>query len=262
MLSDTFGSTAIDLLQEPKLPKGMFSIMNNHDESFINFYIAGLAFYVYFTEECTRYADLHEFVHTVTVRIPELCQLKKLFLKAADSLHIDSLNLDAICSNYQRARFDLVKRCKCNSHNILRDLLSAAVDSFCLVTVAETILLMSYFLGRLHMIVPLQPRRMGILNLYQNIKIRQGWYRTKDHPYLGLRGEPYCQGVDPDIIWDFGAINSRLRPNQGSRGPTKAHEALVRHFQFTWIFSLETQRLPCWVPIQLQQSVMGEYIVL
>lgn len=180
MFEETFGEDAAHLFGRKPLLKRTIDVTDTAVDLFVRIYSAGAAFYVYLTTECGRYANVHEFIVLATAQIPELRHLKTDLLKTANKYIPDSLDGETICGDYIDATSILAKGyCRCRVHNEARD---PNPYRFCLVTVVETILVVSYLLGRISMAVALNPRRTGLLNLYDNI--------NHAHTPSGLSAQP------------------------------------------------------------------------
>ena len=78
-----------------------------------------------------------------------------------------------VCKAFRAARADLNASCVCPEHKKDGSGHRQQSESCCSVRIAETILVMSYLLGRLNLTVPLRPRRRGILAIYDHMRLDQ-----------------------------------------------------------------------------------------
>ena len=172
MFSETFGKDFEDLINLSPPPGP--SILSTPEDKFARLFIAGAAFFVLHTPEACRYKDLMEFVLSAMSSIPEFRPCKHKLLDPAIQRKASAMSLEELSEEYNHIR------------NILAREHSEFVEqyhrkSFCLATITETILIMSYLLGRLTLEGSLLPKRSGILKIYNDIPMFSG---------VGLVGEP------------------------------------------------------------------------
>ena len=176
VLRDTFGATAENLLNAQSVPPMNLSrvlhVPITLGQAFVEFFVAGAAFYTQKTIECTRYTSMHDFVSSATAHITELEPLKQHLLRAASQWGSDGRHF---YDRFFRAFLALCGRCRCVKH-MDRSLDRHLDEQFCSVVVAETILVLSYLLGRTIIVGSLNPRRAGLLGIYRDIEK----YLTKD----------------------------------------------------------------------------------
>lgn len=222
MLCETFGRDAEDLLRQtpessPDESKPSsdcthtlsLNEVSNLNDAFVGFFVAGAAFYTCLTTESTRYANVQDFILSATTRLPELTPLKGKLSQVASQLNLSEMSSRELCAGYFHARKALTIRCRCPEHNVR--IFSFEVQrrsQFCLARIAEIYLSMSYLTGRLHLEVPLNPRRHGILRLYEdmrafpadaNERLPQGVIRDENR----IRSQIMCDSGDTDLRFLF-----------------------------------------------------------
>ena len=172
VLKDTFGATAENLLKAQSASlmslNQVLHAPTTLGQAFVDFFIAGAAFYTQMTIESTRYISIHDFVLSATAYIMELAPLKQNMLRAASQWDSDGQNFyDKFLDTY----LALSQRCRCVVHRGHR--LNRVLDnSFCSVAVAATILVLSFLLGQTNMVGSLNPRRAGLLEIYGDTERR------------------------------------------------------------------------------------------
>ena len=170
MFSETFGKDFEDLINlslEHSNPLPGPEIILVLEDRFARLFIVGAAFFVLHTTEACRYKDIMEFVLSAMSSIPELRPCKHKLLDPAIQHKASAMSLEELSEEYKNIRIIL------NREHL-------AVDeqyhrrSFCLATITETILIMSYLLGRLTLEGSLLPKRSGILKIYNDIPMFSG----------------------------------------------------------------------------------------
>ena len=164
MFSETFGGDFEDLINlsvEHSDPLSDSPTLAAPADSFVRLFLAGAAFFVFHTSEACRYRDITEFVHSSISSIPELRPCKHKLLDLAIQVKFSEMSFDELTIAYNHSRSTLADTC-------------SAIDqrsnprTFCPARITETIIMMSYHLGRLALEGSLLPKRSGILEIYNN----------------------------------------------------------------------------------------------
>ena len=159
MFSEAFGRDFEDLmsfsLEYSKPPPGSL-IFGPPADNFARLFLIGAAFFVFHTSEACRYRDITEFVLSAMSSIPELRQCKHKLLDTALQVTLSAMTIDELSLEYEHSR------------NILARHFSPGF--FCSARITETIIIMSYLLGRLTLEGSLLPKRSGILKIYSDVK--------------------------------------------------------------------------------------------
>lgn len=171
MFRETFGKDA-DNLFSPST-RSFVKILAEPlglDDHFAEQFVAGAAFYTFFTAEACRYENPTEFVLAAMSSVPELRPLRKKLLEAASHYTKTSTTQMAVFKNYSRSRRQLTSRCCCPLHakEYLRK--SGVRAVYCLPRIATTALILAYILGSLSLHEPLTPKRAGLLQIYSDIR--------------------------------------------------------------------------------------------
>lgn len=171
MFRETFGKDADDLFSPSK--RSVVNILAEPlglDDHFAQQFVAGAAFYTFFTAEACRFENPTEFVLAAMSSVPELHPLRQKLLNAASHYTKTSTTQMVVFQNYSRARRQLTSRCCCPLHakEYLRK--SGVQAVYCLPRIATTTLVLTYLLGSLSLHEPLMPKRTGLLRLYSDIR--------------------------------------------------------------------------------------------
>ena len=171
MFRGTFGTDADDLFSPST--RSIVNILAEPlglDDHFAQQFVAGAAFYTFFTAEACRYENPTQFVLSAISSIPELCPLRQKLLEAASQYTKTSTTQMVVFKNYSRARRQLTSRCSCPLHakEYLRK--SGFQKVYCLPRIATTALVLTHVLGSLSLHEPLLPKRTGILRIYNDIR--------------------------------------------------------------------------------------------
>lgn len=165
MFSETFGRDFEDLINlsvEHSNPLPVPSMISTPEDNFARLFIAGAAFLVFHTNEACRYKDIMKFVLSAMSCIPEIRPCKHILLDPAIQLKASAMTLDELCKEYNHIRDILTREnCVLDQQNSRR--------TFCLAKITETIIIMSYLLGRLTLEGSLLPKWSGILQIYNDI---------------------------------------------------------------------------------------------
>ena len=160
MFSETFGRDFENLINLSPIPGP--SIISTPEDIFARLFIAGAAFFVFHTTEACRYKDIMEFVLSAMSSIPELRPCKHKLLDPAIQLKVSAMSLDQLSDEYKHVRAILAR----DSSDVYQQ---HRRRPFCLARITETIVIMSYLLGRLTLEGSLLPKWSGILKIYNDI---------------------------------------------------------------------------------------------
>lgn len=174
MFWETFGTAAEKLLKPSSWKNGPFPDLERPKTEggrFVCFFVACARYYTSCTTESVRYGSAQEFILTATNQVPELRPLKEELeeLLLADTGR--DLRRSDIESNVVHARDDLGGACQCPVHKS-HSLDKQSTARFCSVGLADTIVQISYMLGRIKVEASLSPRRSGILAIYGDMTSR------------------------------------------------------------------------------------------
>ena len=199
MFSETFGRDFEDLINlsvEHSNPLPGPSIISTPEDTFARLFIAGAAFFVFHTTESCRYKDIMEFVLSAMSSIPELRPCKHRLLDPAIQLKVSAMSLDELSNEYNCNRSILAR-----GHSVFDRQYHARV--FCRARITDTIIIMSYLLGRLTLESSLLPKRSGILNIYNDIP-RFGELSPGDRSEsLGLQALLYAEEIIKTLSFQF-----------------------------------------------------------
>lgn len=177
---DAFGNDSAELL-------GRFvagSISDGTDtsdfgaySSFRTLYMLGLNVFLNHAGEHGRYHDIEGYVLAMVDNLPELRPLDHELWKSSFKASYG----EELKERYNAASRKLRAFCGCNkcSHELGNPNYSRR---FCLQSVAETILLISYLLGRCELRSQLRPKRLGVLLLYQELN-DENWKQHEGVPH-------------------------------------------------------------------------------
>ena len=155
MFSEAFGEDFEDLMNLSVQYSDPLPGLAAPAENFAHLFLIGAAFYVFHTSESCRYRDITEFVLSAMTSIPELRQCKHKLLDTALQVRFSAMSIDELSLEYEHNRSNLA----CNFPGV-----------FCGARMTETIIIMSYLLGRLTLEGSLLPKRSGILRIYNDIR--------------------------------------------------------------------------------------------
>lgn len=185
MLSETFGRDFEDLVNLPtpqhrSPPSLIHKKISPPDDVFAQLFIAGAAFFVFHTPEACRYRDITQFVLSAMSAIPELRPCKHRLLDPALHKIFSAMSVDELPCQYERIRVILARPYSIIDHE-------KPTRTFCLATITETILTMTYLFGRLTMESSLLPKRSGILRIYYDLPEPSGYGFSNGHEGSALR---------------------------------------------------------------------------
>ena len=188
MFSETFGRDFEDLVNlstaHRPSPHLVYGKLSAPDDVFAQLFIAGAAFFVFHTTEACRYRDITQFVLSAMSSIPELRPCKHRLLDPELHIIISAMSVDELSRQYKRSR-DILAR-----HITVFDQQNHP-RTFCLATITETIITMTYLFGRLALESSLLPKRSGILNIYNDLRVSSGPEFSNRQGGSGLRGILY-----------------------------------------------------------------------
>ena len=199
MLSETFGRDFEDLVNLPtphdRSPPSLVQIkISPPDDVFAQLFIAGAAFFVFHTSEACRYRDITQFVLSAMSAIPELRPCKHRLLDPALHTMFSAMSVDELSCQYERIRVILARPYSKIGHE-------KPTRTFCLATVTETILTMTYLFGRLAMESPLLPKQSGILRIYYDLPEPSKYDFSNGHGGSGLRNILYREEYSTSLSW-------------------------------------------------------------
>ena len=169
MFHDTFGNDADDLLSpSTKFFVKILAEPLGLDDHFAQLFVAGAAFYTFFTAEACRYENPTDFVLVAINSIPELRPLRRKLLETAGHYNKTSTTRTFVFEEYLSARRHLTSRCDCPRHATEYLRKSGVQAVYCLPRIAQTALVLSYLLGCLSLHEPLMPKRLGLLRIYND----------------------------------------------------------------------------------------------
>ena len=232
MLGETFGKDMEDLLncdmpprrkKEKVSPTAATNIHVSLKESdrlayvFARLFIAGAALILLKTTEACRYQDLTQFVHSASDHIPELRgPILSALLRTALSYSVTNVSEKTIGEEYQNTLKLLLFKCRCDKHHFARSGYvgeSPSRQLYCFRGLAETVLALALMLGCSNIVVPMHPKRSGLLDLYREVN------------------DPFRNPVEWHGCTTFFLISS-------------GYESLAPHILFTWFFKLFSGNLP------------------
>ena len=167
MFSETFGKDFEHLIYLPEEYSDPYSkplVLSTPDDRFALLFVAGAAFFVHHTTEACRYKAVMEFMLSAINSIPELQTCKHRLLDPALQHWASAMSVEDLSEVYLLRR-DLLARDRSVFDKQYHP------TTFCLARITETILIMSYLLGRLTLDSLLLPKRSGILKIYNESPI-------------------------------------------------------------------------------------------
>lgn len=175
MFSETFGRDFEDLVNISAVYPAASPVIGKElsapVDMFAQMFLAGAAYFVFHTTEACRYRDITEFVLSAMSAIPELRPCKHRLLDPTLHIIFSAMSLEELCLKYGRS-----------SDVIARPYERDPRRNFCRAQITQTIVILTYLLGRIALEGSLLPKRSGILNIYYEERV------LIDNEFLFRRG--------------------------------------------------------------------------